>query len=129
MRRLPPKLFTLGFLIIGLTLLTAGTGRGQVGSPRVVNTTKYLQVLNVTRGDAVYSSLRLWRDANHDGVSQPEELQTLQSLDVARLQLDYKESKREDEFGNRFRCRAKMDDAKGGKVNRRAWGVFLLAGQ
>jgi hypothetical protein len=75
--------------------------------------------------DSVYSSLRLWQDANHDGVSQPAELHTLASLGVARLHLDFKESKRTDESGNRFRYRAKADDSKGAKVNRWAWDVFL----
>jgi len=68
----------------------------------------------------------LWRDANHDGVSQPVELYTLPSLGLARLHLDYKESKRTDEHGNRFRYRAKADDAKGMKAGRRAWDVYLL---
>lgn len=77
--------------------------------------------------DAVYASLRLWQDANHDGVSQPAELHALASLDVARLHLDYKESKRADEFGNRFRFRAKVDDARGARAGRWAWDVFLLS--
>ena len=53
----------------------------------------------------------------------------LASLDVARLHLDYKESKRTDAHGNRFRYRAKVDDAKGAKVNRWAWDVFLVPGR
>ena len=77
--------------------------------------------------DAVFSSLRLWQDANHDGVSQPAELHTLPALDVVRLHLDYRESKRVDEHGNRFRFRAKADDARGAKVNRWAWDVYLSA--
>jgi hypothetical protein len=76
--------------------------------------------------DAVFAHLRLWRDTNRDGVSRPSELHTLASLGVARLHLDYKESKRADEHGNRFRYRAKVDDAKGSKVNRWAWDVFLV---
>jgi hypothetical protein len=79
--------------------------------------------------DSIFASLRLWQDVNHDGVSEPEELHALPSLDVARLHLSYKESRRVDEFGNRFRYRAKLDDAKGAKVNRWAWDVFLVAGQ
>ncbi len=76
--------------------------------------------------DSIFASLRLWRDSNHDGVSQAAELHTLTSLDVARLHLAYKESKRTDEFGNRFRYRAKVDDAKGAKAGRWAWDVFLV---
>ena len=77
--------------------------------------------------DAVYDRLRLWRDANHDGLSRPAELHALPDLDIARLHLGYKESRRADEFGNRYRYRAKVDDAKGAKAGRWAWDVFLVA--
>jgi hypothetical protein len=77
--------------------------------------------------DAVFASLRLWQDTNHDGVSQAGELHTLPSLDIAALHLDYKESKRTDEFGNRFRYCAKIDDAWGAKAGRWAWDVFLVS--
>lgn len=76
--------------------------------------------------DAVFLSLRLWRDTSHDGLSQPEELHLLGSLGVSGLRLDYKESKRTDEHGNEFRYRAKVDDAKGAKPGRWAWDVFLV---
>lgn len=77
--------------------------------------------------DRAYYSLRLWRDANHDGVSQPHELFTLPAPGVEALHLDYKESRRVDEHGNRFGYRAKVDDARGAKVNRWAWDVLLVA--
>jgi hypothetical protein len=77
--------------------------------------------------DGVFANLRLWQDRNHDGLSAASELHTLPELDVAALQLSYKESKRADEYGNAFRYRAKVEDAKGAKSGRWAWDVFLLS--
>lgn len=74
--------------------------------------------------DAIFNSLRLWQDVNHNGVSEPDELHTLASLQIEALQLDFRESKRVDRYGNQFRYRAKVQ---GGSVGRWAWDVFLVA--
>jgi len=75
--------------------------------------------------DSVFENLRLWQDKNHNGISESEELHTLTELNVKALELDFKESKRVDEFGNEFKYRAKVKDASNTSVGRWAWDVFL----
>lgn len=80
----------------------------------------------INSADSVFSSLRLWQDANHNGVSEPSELHSLTDLSVEAIALDYKTAKRTDEFGNQFRYRAKVEDAKHQRIGRWAWDVFLV---
>jgi hypothetical protein len=75
--------------------------------------------------DAIFRSLRLWQDKNHNGISEPEELHTLESINLKALELGFKESRRVDRYGNEFRYRAKVVDTREANVGRWAWDVFL----
>ena len=77
----------------------------------------------ITTQDAIFSSLQLWQDTNHNGVSEAGELHSLQALGVMSIDLDYQESKSTDQYGNQFRYRAKVKNL---SFSRWAWDVFLV---
>jgi hypothetical protein len=78
--------------------------------------------------DQVFSKLRLWVDANHDGISQPEELHTLPELGIFAISLDYSLSERTDEYGNVFRYKTHVNKGLHGPadVGKTAYDVFLM---
>src|ERR1044072_7301832 len=81
----------------------------------------------ITNLDSVFTSLRLWRDVNHDGISISSELYTLPALGIASIDFDYKLSKHKDANGNTFRYRARVKNAKGAQLGRWVYDVFLDA--
>ena len=80
--------------------------------------------------DAIWSRLRLWVDSNHDGISQPEELLSLEDEGVYSISLEYKLTPLKDEFGNQFVQKGRVNMHRPtGEVNRTVYDVqFVLAG-
>jgi hypothetical protein len=76
--------------------------------------------------DSIFSSLRLWQDANHNGVSDFGELHPLSALSIIAFELDYTLSKKMDSNGNQFGFRAKVWSSKDQRLGRWAWDVYLV---
>ena len=75
--------------------------------------------------DAVYNSLKLWQDTNHNGISEPNELHGISELGLRVIDLQYEETRRVDANGNWFRFRSRVRDAQNAQLGRWAWDVFL----
>jgi hypothetical protein len=79
----------------------------------------------IDRRDAVWPKLLVWIDANHDGVSQANELRHLDPIGILSIGLMYRESKREDQYGNEFRYKGSLNPGLNDKVNRVIYDVIL----
>ena len=83
----------------------------------------------IDQQDAVFPHLALWVDENHDGLSQLYELHSLPELGVFSISLQYKLFRKQDEFGNVFRYRARInvrDQHDESSVGNWAYDVFLV---
>ena len=67
----------------------------QVGSHFVDN--------HMATTDSMFSSLLLWVDDNHNGISEPYELSSAASAGLVSIDLGYRDSPRKDRFGNQMR--------------------------
>jgi hypothetical protein len=80
----------------------------------------------IKKNDTVFQNLRLWQDVNQNGLSEPSELRRLNQLGLKTIELDYKESKKTDQYGNQFKYRAKIKDNNDTQMGRWASDVILL---
>jgi hypothetical protein len=58
--------------------------------------------------DAIYSKLLIWVDKNHNGVTDPGELMTLQQAGIKSISVNYQDAHNTDAYGNQFRYRAQV---------------------
>lgn len=110
-----------------------GVGNGFTALEKLLGTRKPV----VEEGDGFYEQLLFWTDRNHNGVSEPEELQPAKDV-LARIGTGYQIVKRRGGHGNEFRYRGWVElrtapglnrSASGAEhVNRSrdAWDVFLV---
>lgn len=67
----------------------------------------------ISAEDAVFSQLRLWKDANRDGIAQPEELFSLDAKGIVAIDLQFDSRYQEqDAYGNmvKYKSVVKMKD-------------------
>jgi hypothetical protein len=74
--------------------------------------------------DPQFADLRVWRDRSRDGISQPDELLPLESLGIRAISVDYRLSRKVDEWGNAFRYRAPVYFVNG--AVKFAWDVVFV---
>lgn len=77
--------------------------------------------------DPMFSRLLLWTDRNHNGMSEPDELQHLSDAGIVAIRTDYKRSDRVDRFGNEFRQVGRLTWADGEEAN--VYDVWLTFGR
>jgi hypothetical protein len=106
----PPSSYPNGFLALA-EYDKAGNGGNENGI--------------IDPADSIFTSLKLWIDSNHDGISQPGELHTLSEFAITSISLSYNIAYRKDEYGNQFRYRARVQSTDR-SVSRWAYDVFFV---
>jgi hypothetical protein len=60
----------------------------------------------IDQHDAIWSQLVLWRDVNHNGISEKNELIPISQSTVVAIGLNYHWAARRDQYGNIFRYKS-----------------------
>ena len=97
--RVRAELTTTGFVESSYRVRTR---QGQeIGQLPLATVAQMLRDGVIDSDDAVYASLRLWYDSNHDGIGTPNEMIKLKEAKVQAIDLKYDSSFREkDRYGN-----------------------------
>lgn len=83
---------------------------------------------SISAADAVFDRLGFWFDWNHNGISEPNELQKVSGTRVRSFHLEYRESRRQDQYGNTFRYVSMVEMQRDAPGPRKSFAVdvFLL---
>jgi hypothetical protein len=82
---------------------------------------------SVDDNDPMFGQLRLWLDANHNGLSEPSELLTLTKSKIASLSTTYREGHRVDQHGNQYKfVGTALIDKRRRDVTLRIFDVFFV---
>ncbi len=76
----------------------------------------------IDEDDAIFSDLQVWIDANHNGISEADELLPLSEANVEAIDLSYRSVSRTDSHGNEFRFASNVEMTRGRRI---AWDVFF----
>ncbi len=78
----------------------------------------------IDANDEVWSALQLWIDRNHDGISQPDEIQPISTSSISSISLEYHLTGRHDQYGNEFRFEGRLRE---GRHSRTFYDIFFVA--
>jgi hypothetical protein len=80
---------------------------------------------NITMADAIWPKLRIWADANHNGISEPSELLSLNQAGIQGILLRYHPAHFTDQYGIEFRYRSYLLFYKPVKKRAEVYDVLL----
>jgi hypothetical protein len=86
---------------------------------------------SIDHKDKIFKSLKVWFDLNTDGISQPGEITSLQSLEINKLKFNYIDVEKEQQLnnGNRVRYQAKFYGPKQcGADGCNSYDIYFMSG-